>query len=54
MERALSRFPGAVVVASHDHFFIDKVATRLLVFVGPGEVWGMAGNRSSLEARRRN
>jgi ATP-binding cassette subfamily F protein 3 len=32
MERALAHFPGAVVVVSHDRFFIDKVATRLLVF----------------------
>lgn len=28
MERALVHFPGAVVVVSHDRFFIDKVATR--------------------------
>jgi ATP-binding cassette subfamily F protein 3 len=27
MERALLHFPGAVVVASHDRFFIDKIAT---------------------------
>lgn len=32
MERALVHFPGAVVVVSHDRFFIDKVATRRLVF----------------------
>jgi ATPase subunit of ABC transporter with duplicated ATPase domains len=32
MERALINFPGAVLVVSHDRFFIDKVATRLLVF----------------------
>ena len=32
MERALVQFPGAVVVVSHDRFFIDKVATRKLVF----------------------
>jgi ATPase subunit of ABC transporter with duplicated ATPase domains len=36
MERALVGFPGAVVVASHDRFFIDKVATRLLVFEDDG------------------
>ena len=34
MERALAHFPGAVIVASHDRFFIDKVANRLLVFEG--------------------
>ncbi|MEW6749438.1 MAG: ABC-F family ATP-binding cassette domain-containing protein [Candidatus Latescibacterota bacterium] len=36
MERALVHFPGAVVVASHDRFFIDKVANRLLVFAEEG------------------
>jgi ATPase subunit of ABC transporter with duplicated ATPase domains len=37
-------FPGAVVVASHDRFFIDKIATRLLVFEGGGRVHEVAGN----------
>ncbi|MBC7723601.1 MAG: ABC-F family ATP-binding cassette domain-containing protein [Burkholderiaceae bacterium] len=42
MERALLHFPGAVVVVSHDRFFTDKIANRLLVFGGdgaqPGEI----------------
>ncbi|ROS23802.1 ABC-F family ATP-binding cassette domain-containing protein [Cellulomonas sp. PhB150] len=38
MERALIHFPGAVVVVSHDRFFIDKVADRLLTFDGSGAV----------------
>jgi len=42
MERALAHFPGAVVVVSHDRFFIDKVATRHVVFgsegAAPGEL----------------
>jgi ATPase subunit of ABC transporter with duplicated ATPase domains len=53
MERALKHFPGAVLVVSHDRFFIDKVATRLLVFEGPGTVREVSGNwtiwRASLE-----
>lgn len=44
MERALSHFPGAVIVVSHDRFFIDKVATRLLVFEGEGSIREVAGN----------
>ncbi len=44
MERALAYFPGAVVVVSHDRFFIDKVATRLLVFEGEGHVASIHGN----------
>ncbi|MBU4465850.1 MAG: ATP-binding cassette domain-containing protein [Actinobacteria bacterium] len=34
MERALAHFPGAVVVVSHDRFFVDKLADRLLIFDG--------------------
>ena len=53
MERALRYFPGAVLVVSHDRFFIDKVATRLLVFEGQCAVSEVNGNwtiwRSSLE-----
>ncbi len=36
MEQALIYFPGAIVFVSHDRFFLDKVATRLLVFE-PGQ-----------------
>jgi ATP-binding cassette subfamily F protein 3 len=44
MERALVHFPGAIVVVSHDRFFIDKVATRLLIFEGQSQVRQVAGN----------
>ncbi|MCL5999479.1 MAG: ATP-binding cassette domain-containing protein [Chloroflexi bacterium] len=44
MERALMHFPGAVVVASHDRFFIDKIATHLLIFEGHGHVRQVSGN----------
>jgi len=32
MEQALVNFPGSIIVVSHDRFFLDKIATRLLVF----------------------
>lgn len=44
MERALKHFPGAIVVVSHDRFFIDKVATRLLIFNEPGQTEMFEGN----------
>lgn len=44
MECALTHFPGAVVVVSHDRFFIDKVATRLIVFEADGTVEIVNGN----------
>jgi ATP-binding cassette subfamily F protein 3 len=52
MERALVHFPGAVIAASHDRFFIDKVATRLLVFPGDnsGKVKEVYGNWATWQA----
>jgi ATP-binding cassette subfamily F protein 3 len=44
MERALAHFPGAVLMVSHDRFFLDTVATRLLVFEGTGNVREITGN----------
>ena len=46
MERALVNFPGAVIVVSHDRFFIDKVANRMLVFEGNNRVREFYGNWS--------
>jgi ATPase subunit of ABC transporter with duplicated ATPase domains len=51
MERALARFPGSVIVVSHDRFFIDKVATRLLIFEGEGRVRAMNGNWTSWQSQ---
>jgi len=53
MERALAHFPGAVIVVSHDRFFIDKVATKLLVFEGEGVVTEVNGNWTTWQASKR-
>jgi ATP-binding cassette subfamily F protein 3 len=50
MERALTCFPGAVIVVSHDRFFIDKVATRLLVFEGMQTPRLVEGNWTTLQS----
>jgi ATP-binding cassette subfamily F protein 3 len=50
MELALTHFPGAVVVVSHDRFFIDKVATRLIGFEGDGRVRLVEGNWTTWQA----
>lgn len=52
MERALAMFPGAVIAVSHDRFFVDKVATRLLVFGDEG-VQQWQGGWTSLDRERR-
>ncbi len=38
MERALVHFPGAVMVVSHDRFFIENVATSRIDFTAEGEL----------------
>jgi ATP-binding cassette subfamily F protein 3 len=53
MENALIHFPGAVLVASHDRFFVDKVAPRVLVFEGgDGRVREVSGNWTVYQASR--
>ena len=52
MERALLHFPGGVIVVSHDRFFVDKVATRLLVFEGDGRIDDVHGNWTIWQASR--
>ena len=50
MERALVNFPGAVIVVSHDRFFLDKIATRLLVFGADGQTSLFNGNWTMWQA----
>ncbi|HET9983592.1 MAG TPA: ABC-F family ATP-binding cassette domain-containing protein [Longimicrobiales bacterium] len=38
LESVLADYPGAVLVVTHDRFFLDKVATALFVFEGDGVV----------------
>lgn len=43
LERALMAFPGAVVLVSHDRFFVEKIAFRQLAFDGHGGVRQVEG-----------
>ncbi len=38
LEDFLDSFTGVVITVSHDRYFLDKVATELLVFTGNGEI----------------
>jgi len=38
LEEKLQNFPGAVVIVSHDRYFVDKIAKKLLIFKGDGEI----------------
>jgi len=48
LEEALVAFPGAVVVVSHDRWFLDRVATHVLFIDGRGKAVMHAGDVSSL------
>jgi ATP-binding cassette subfamily F protein uup len=48
LEEALLVFPGAAVIVSHDRWFLDRVATRILYLDGAGGARLHHGDLSSL------
>jgi ATP-binding cassette subfamily F protein uup len=55
LEEMLCDFPGSVLVVTHDRYFLDRVATSMLVFEGEGRVGqylGDYGNYSRLRRER--
>lgn len=38
LEEKLESFPGAIIIVSHDRYFIDKIASKLLIFKGNGVI----------------
>ncbi len=38
LEEKLTNFPGAVIIVSHDRYFVDKIAKKLLIFKGDGQI----------------
>lgn len=47
LEDYIETFPGAVIAVSHDRYFLDKIADKMLVFKGKGEILKHYGNISS-------
>jgi ATP-binding cassette subfamily F protein uup len=47
LEELLESWPGCVLAVSHDRYFLDRVATSLLVFEGDGRVVRYPGNYST-------
>jgi ABC-type glutathione transport system ATPase component len=48
LEEALLAFPGAVLVVSHDRWFLDRVATKILYLDGKGGARAHDGDLSGL------
>ncbi|MFI5181282.1 MAG: ABC-F family ATP-binding cassette domain-containing protein [Thermoanaerobaculia bacterium] len=56
LEEALLEFEGAIVFVSHDRWFVDRIATRILEIGGPSgarEIEDFEGNYSELVRRKR-
>ena len=44
LEEYLQHFKGCLIIVSHDRYFMDKVASHLLVFEGDGQIKDFPGN----------
>ena len=53
LEDGLLGFAGCAVVISHDRWFLDRIATHMLVFEDEGRVVWLEGNYADYEADRR-
>ncbi|MDR2850701.1 MAG: energy-dependent translational throttle protein EttA [Desulfovibrio sp.] len=53
LEDALDNFAGCVLVISHDRWFLDRIATHLLVFEGDSSVVYFEGNYADYEHDRK-
>ncbi len=49
LEGALAEYPGAVLIVSHDRYFLDRIASRLL-YLRDGRCDAYAGNYSDYQA----
>lgn len=38
LEEKLTNFPGAVIIVSHDRYFVDKIAKKLFIFKGNAKI----------------
>ncbi|MBI5363826.1 MAG: ABC-F family ATP-binding cassette domain-containing protein, partial [Planctomycetes bacterium] len=47
-EEALGEFPGSALIVSHDRWFLDRIATRILYLDGKGAIRHHIGDLSSL------
>ncbi|MFP4313742.1 MAG: ATP-binding cassette domain-containing protein, partial [Alphaproteobacteria bacterium] len=50
LEEAIERFPGCVVIISHDRWFLDRLCTHILAFEGDSHVEWFEGNYQDYEA----
>jgi len=52
LEETLLSFPGVTLIVSHDRYFLDRVADRIIAFEGESEVFIQEGNYSYYAEKR--
>lgn len=52
LEDYLENFKGAIVAVSHDRYFLDRMADKLLVFEGDGRIRSYPGNYTHYKERK--
>jgi ATP-binding cassette subfamily F protein uup len=53
LEDYLLQFPGTILAVSHDRYFLDRVASRLIAFEGEGVIRRFEGNYSEYMDERK-
>ncbi|CVK21379.1 ABC-F family ATP-binding cassette domain-containing protein [Sporomusa sphaeroides] len=51
LEDYLDDFPGAVIVVSHDRYFLDRLVEKIFAFEGDGRITQYPGNYSDYQER---
>ena len=54
LENFLSEFPGCLVIASHDRYFMDRLVDHLFVFEGDGIIRDFPGNYSQYRLEQKD
>ncbi len=53
LEEYLMKFPGCLVIVSHDRFFMDKLVDHMFIFKGDGEIEDFNGTYSEWKAQQK-
>ena len=54
LENFIDEFNGPVLTVSHDRYFLDRIAEKLFVYTGNGEIQNIPGNYSDYANRLKN
>ncbi|MFP4065461.1 MAG: ABC-F family ATP-binding cassette domain-containing protein [Bacteroidales bacterium] len=53
LEDFLTRFPGCLIIVSHDRYFLDRLTEHLFVFKAPGEIKDFPGNYTDFRKKQK-